>query len=253
MRNARQAYARTGCDWLLHVDADEFVWSAEPVAQVLGDIDPGTDCLALSVAERIHRAGDAPDSCLTGPFRRRFTGPRHEGCALFGPDYDLTQRGLTGHTQGKAFVRTGRGLRMSIHRPKQTDGADPVLARAAPDQLELLHFEGLTPQYWVYKLMRMAYRLIHHDGITPADHRRAQADALIADPDAATALYHRLKTFDVAQLDLLRAQDILLQVPFDPRNALAEYYAGQVVDLAPDTIDAWLYRNKAETLSFLRG
>lgn len=253
VRNARDAYARCKGDWLLHCDADEFVWAGQPVAEVLSRCAPQADCLILPVAERV-LLPDAPGmSVFEGAFRRPFREPHKKGLRVFGPDYDFTYRGLTGHALGKAFVRKGRRLQMSIHRPRPIqDAPDLQVERVAPDRLELLHIEGLTPTYWTYKLARMAHALAKRDGMPPSPHRRRQADALMAAPDQATQLYGRLKVADGTMQALLHRHGLLSAPEFDPGAALALAFPDCPVDLRPTAVDDWLHREKAAILDYLR-
>lgn len=254
VRNARDAYTQTRADWLVHIDADEFIWPHQGVSDGLVSVDPNADCLAVPVAERIYVPNGAAKTVFDGAFRRPFRVPANVGRAIFGADYDLTYRGLTGHSQGKAFVRVERPLKMSIHRPKRSEAdQEPTVAQGAVDQLELLHFEGLTRAYWVYKLLRMSHALLKHGGMLPSPHRQRQADAVLADMTRAEALHDRLKICDDTRQSLLRCHDLLLDVPFDLEDPLQTYFPGQSIDLSPGTIDRWLALEKSDVLQDLAG
>ncbi len=252
VRNARDAYARSQAGWLLHCDADEFVWAGRPVAEVLSRCALEADCLILPVAERMHVSDVPAQSVFEGVFRRPFLDPHKMGLRVFGPDYDLTYRGLTGHALGKAFVRKARSLQMSIHRPRAIhDDQDVRFERAPPEKLELLHLEGLTPTYWAYKLARMAHALAKRDGMPPSPHRGRQADALMAAPEQATDLYARLKIADASTQALLERHGLLAAPDFDPRAALELAFPDQPVDLRPCAVDQWVHREKGAILGFL--
>ena len=250
VRNARDAYARTTADWLLHSDADEFIWAGQAVSTTLADVPAQAHCLAVPVAERL---GEPTESIFDGAFRRPFREPHAKGRAVFGPDYDLTYRGLTGHAQGKAFVRCGTSLQMSIHRPQlgRSDG-EVAVERAEPDAIELLHFEGLTPIHWTFKLSRMIRALVENDGMPPSKHRRLQADALIESSDGGVELYCRLKSPDEAAIETLKSYGLWKAPAFDPSAALQRYFPEHPVDLGPQAVDAWLQRQKPQVLSYLR-
>lgn len=253
VRNAQDAYTRAQTDWILHIDADEFVWTDAPVSEVLSGCPEQADSLILPVAERVHFPDAVGDSVLEGAFRRPFHGSPESGRRFFGPDYDLTYRGLTGHAQGKAFVRRGRPLHMSIHRPRPARSDQELsMARADSDAAELLHFEGLTPAFWTYKLARMAQALAERDGMPPSAHRRKQADALIAAPDRAEAVYARLKVVDEEMQALLQDHGLWSAPEFAPQAALAALFPDHVIDLSPEAIDHWLHREKAAILTYLR-
>ena len=183
-RNAQDAYRRVTADWILHCDADEFLRASVQVADVLCAVPADVQSYVLGVAERVHPLGEIGAGIFDGAFRRPFRGPARRGRALFGSDFELTNRGVTGHAQGKCFVRTRQGVNLSIHRPRPAKaGPEIVSARAASEVLELLHFDGLTQNYWTYKLSRMVQALHENDGMPPSDHRRRQAEALIAAND----------------------------------------------------------------------
>ncbi|MFT6075351.1 MAG: hypothetical protein ACJAZ1_002280 [Yoonia sp.] len=116
----------------------------------------------------MHLEGAQSTSIFEGAFRRPFVSSITRGPAVFGPDYAMTYKGLTGHALGKVFVRTGRPLRLSILRAQSTGGhSELVSERADCDQLELLHFDGLTPLQWTFKLARMAHALVKKGGMPP--------------------------------------------------------------------------------------
>jgi len=252
VRNARDAYTRTTADWILHCDADEFVRAGVPVSDALRDVPAETACLLLHVAERVHPLGEMGAHIFDGAFRRPFRVPQKRGVALFGADYALTYRGLTGHSQGKAFVRTGRSLHMSIHRPRPATADQEVFsARATIEAMELLHFEGLTQNYWAYKLARMVHALQERDGMPPSDHRRRQADELIAAPSAAAALYQRLKCPDAQAIAQLRKRGLWDDRVFDPSQAVARYFPDQIADPSLQNVDRWLNRHKKRVADYL--
>ncbi|PXW68724.1 glycosyl transferase family 2 [Loktanella sp. PT4BL] len=253
VRNAQDAYQRTAADWILHCDADEYLRAAMPVADILAGIEAETECFILGVAERVHPMGKIGAGIFDGAFRRPFQGPAKRGAAIFGADFTMTNRGLTGHAQGKAFVRTGRGLHMSIHRPRRPKaGQEVVSTRATNEVLELLHFEGLTPHYWFYKLSRMIQALNEDDGMPPSAHRRRQAEALMAAPELADGLYHRLKSVDAPTIKALVERGLWDDRAFDPAPVVARYFAGQVADASPQAIDDWLATNKTHVTDYLQ-
>jgi len=253
VRNARDAYVAMDAEWLLHCDADEFLSPGMRVSETLAAIPAEIDGVVVPVAERVHLREGVGESIFEGAFRRPFRGTASKGRRLFGPDFDLTYRGLTGHSQGKAFVRKDRALNLSIHRPRPVRSDQGVaLERADVAALELLHFDGLTPTSWTFKLARMMHALAKHDGMPPSDHRRKQADAVRADPDGAFGLYDRLKRPDDKLIRQLKRHALWAEPVFDPSKALATYFPAELVDVTPQAVDRWLLRKKANVLSFLR-
>lgn len=244
-KNAMHAYQCMDAAWLLHVDADEYLCPTNSVSACFNRIDATIQCVVVPVAERVNLAFDA-DTIFGGGFRRPYRGKRQDGRDLFGPDYDLTLCGLTGHTLGKSFVRGGEPLQMSIHRPKAAD-PDGLIAQTVGD-LELLHFDGLTRLQWIYKLLRKADAVAHHNGMPPSPHRQRQIDAVLEGPKAALALYDRVKHAPPELVGQLRAQGLWRDRTFDPRGALARVLPDVSVDLSAAAVDAWLWGQNAELL-----
>lgn len=104
VRNARDAYERAEVDWLVHIDADKFLWSQTQIAEHLIAVSDATDCLVIPVAERVHLAGGENKSIFEGAFRRPFVASVTKGRAVLGPDYSMTYRGLAGHAQGNFYA-----------------------------------------------------------------------------------------------------------------------------------------------------
>lgn len=239
VRNATHAYGRMQSDWLLHADADEYLWTAGSVSAALDHACPWTDCLVVPVAERVFADDPPAQTIFAGAFRR----PARKGQQT---DDELTLRGLTGHANGKAFTRRDRPVEVSIHRARGLKGGD--LPTEAAQGLELLHFDGLTPLNWVYKLLRKADAVAYHNGMAASPHRQAQIDAVQADPGAALALHDRFKRPD---FDRLRAKGLLAEPSFDPAVALQQYFPGDDIDLSPQAIDDWLRQEKQDVLGVL--
>ena len=212
VHNANLIYHSCRSDWLLHCDADEYLWVAGGIQSALTALDPATDAAVVEVAERVYLPDQTATSIFAGAFRRPFMGTDRKGLAVFGPDYLLTRRGLTGHSHGKAFVRCGRPVKMWIHRPR---APEPLVFQTLP-KVTLLHFDGLTPTHWVEKLVRKADAFHHHGGMVPGPHRQAQIDALLSDASGGYLLHDRLKRVGGKVLRNLQSQGLLLQADFDP-------------------------------------
>ena len=248
--NARAAYATCRSDWLVHIDADEFLWPRGDLGEVLGAASEDADAIIVPVAERVQRPDDPGLTIFEGAFRRPALIRPEEGLRIFGPDYRMTYRGLTDHAQGKSFVRTGRRLSMSIHRPR-AEGRDPEMWRPEPEDITLLHFDGLTPAFWTYKLARMQRAFATANGMPPSDHRRAQIDALLEDPDAGAALFRRLKVVDAEKEALLRQHGLWCEVAFDPAPALEMFFPDLRPDLTPEAINRWLAETRPDVIGYL--
>ena len=241
VHNAQHAYQRTGADWLLHIDADEFLWTDEPVSTCLSRGDQTSDAFVAPVAERFYDARSVASvvTVLEGPFRKPLMKSAKQGRALFGADYDLTLRGLTGHAQGKSFVRSARKLNMSIHRPGGTDLRIETCAG-----ITLLHFDGLTSLHWVYKLLRKADAFLNRAGIPPSPHRQRQIDAVLRTASGALGLHDRLKCLSPEMEAQLRAENLYISPQFDPSGSVERFFPELQIDLSVQAMDAWLWREK---------
>ncbi|MBQ2260877.1 MAG: glycosyltransferase family 2 protein [Loktanella sp.] len=232
VHNATQAYRACTADWLLHCDADEYLWVPGGVSAALAAMTSAMDCAIVPVAERVYLPDMRALSIFDGAFRRPFTGDAKAGQALFGPDYALTRGGLAGHAHGKAFTRTGRDLEISIHRPKAKHALETTLIAG----VELLHFDGLTPQHWLRKLRLRAEMIAHHGGMAPSPHRQAQIDAILADPQGGMAVHDRVKRLTPDLARILTREGLLLHAPFDPAPMIADLFGA--VDLSCAGLDA---------------
>lgn len=232
---ASQAYARAGVEWLLHLDADEFVHAPAPVATELARHADFSGYLALPNLERAFTRAD-PAGIFEGIFRRPL--PRGADLpAALAHQAPFVARGVSGHAAGKAISRTGQGYVLQPHAPR-LDGA-PVPSRRAGG-LRVLHFDGLTPLHWLLKLMRYAQHPPESWARFLGEHRRAQLVHVhenLADPRALKAFHDRLKT--CPEPDALAGAGLIDTLPFAPEAALRRWLS-QVPDLSVAAFDAAL-------------
>lgn len=210
VENACRAYAMTGCDWLAHIDSDEFIHgNPGDLTDELALIPEGIDWLRLPPAERVY-IGDAPPGHL---FEGGFRAPRNlrpqSARALFGPSPTAATGGFAGHCSGKGIVRTGLPLVMGIHSPRAGKGYDGrTVAGLTSARTLLLHFDGLTPQHWLHKIAAYAQRT-DGQGIPSAGlaHAEIVARAHLSGGDQAVLrrLHDEVKVVDARQAELLRA------------------------------------------------
>jgi hypothetical protein len=251
--NANHAYAQLEAGWLLHADADEYVWQDAKLSDVLGNAAPEVDFVRLMNVERMYRAETTAQTIFEGFFRKPYFAPADRAVELFGEDFLSTSRGLTGHSVGKSLTRAGLDLSISIHKPRASNKtANEALVPLRLEDPKLLHFDGLTPFSWVYKLLRKADAVANFNGAKPSPHRQRQVDAVLAaasDPAAAMALHDRLKCADETRAAELYWMGLSVDLPFDPQPALAKVFPGQSVDLSPEAIDDWYWSQKGAVMS----
>lgn len=145
--HAAQGYQMTRADWIIHIDADEFIAADRPVAALLAGA--AADVVRLAPFEALATPGggigDAPEHYYRGVLPRGRKGSRlaREAYAPF--EHCLAQ-GMLSHQAGKFFVRTGiAGMALAVHGPFLNHDRAPHEETAA---MRLLHFHGGVYDTW---------------------------------------------------------------------------------------------------------
>ena len=151
--NANHAYAQTGADWIIHLDADEMVQADRPVPAVLADAQG--DVLRLAPFEAMHYRKAAVNGRPAHYFRGALPDTpqgRAAGERAYGRFAGTLASGMLSHAAGKHFVRTGLAdAELSIHAP--FIGDKRAKADTAQDA-RLLHFHGADYDDWRAQLDR---------------------------------------------------------------------------------------------------
>lgn len=250
-RNATRSYGKSDVDYLLHLDADEYLWQFSPLNQELAGLEEGR-YLSIPNIERIYPDTVIGDGMYSTYFRRssRAVGG---GAKLFSSDRaGLTRFGLTGHSAGKSATPRGSGYEIGIHRPHYPGPrpwAFPKHRRSSSSVI--LHFEGLTPLGWVYKRLRKAHFLRQLATHPVGDQMRAQI-AAIGDGGipAGLALHSELQGLDPRARKHLERLNLLVQAEFQPEVALERWFPGARLDLSVAGFDHWLMQQKGQFLNF---
>ena len=217
---ATLAHQRGQTEWLVHLDADEFLHARRPLGVELANLPPDKGRLRFHVRERVFTRPDPTDI-----FEGAFLPPRPDEVTEF------TRDGLVGHSAGKQATRRGQAVELRPHGPFSAAG--PVKGHGSTSTV-LLHFDGLTPLHWLAKLLRYGD---HPEGDWSrflGPHRQAQVRAALSvagDWPALKALHDRLK--------VVPPRDPRMEkIPFDPGPALAAL--GLKVDRSVAGFDALL-------------
>jgi hypothetical protein len=248
--NATHAQSVSEVDFLLHCDADEFLRPHAPVTDELATIHPKLQWMRVYNLERAFEIGAPRSTIFDGVFKWRFDG--HETPLRTGP---MTPFGFTGHAAGKPMVRVRAGMNIGIHAPRWGDIKDRVVPpHHLAEQVELVHFDGLTPLHWAMKFLRQAAVFPEFLKQLPA-FRIAQAErifAVIEHPEALAALYEEVNGYRANEVDDLCDGGDMLRLTFDLSDSLAATYPGQIVDLSPGHFDALLQPNLRRWLRMAR-
>lgn len=162
-QNARLTYrALVTSDWIVHIDVDEFIQTARPVATILDDAPAETIAMKLEPFEAMHDPL-LPDDIYTS---REFRGAlRHEHWprrrAALGPYRKVIRDGMLSHTVGKVIYRTRvPGLLPRLHAVM----VDKEFVKT-PDwqpEMKLLHFHAQDKAAWLaalpFRMTRGAYQ-----------------------------------------------------------------------------------------------
>ncbi|MEM9637722.1 MAG: glycosyltransferase family 2 protein [Pseudomonadota bacterium] len=158
-QNATHAYARMqDVDWLIHIDADEFLVSQQPLTQVLGALPPTIQSARVRPMEALSKpeGGGFPDA-----FKRFLpNGPdRLDTVLRLYPTFGTyVKGGFVSHVAGKLFVRTGMAdMKIRIHNAQQGEVMNPHSADL--EQVALAHCHAMNWQDW-----RGAYDYRHEKG-----------------------------------------------------------------------------------------
>ena len=150
--------ARCRSEWLLVVDADEFVFGDRAIPDFLAEVPDTVDAVSLPTAEAVWGPGDE----LGAPFGSthfRLTWPRGRRRLLkrliYGDVARYLPLGLAGHAAGKEFIRTGRSY--SLIRTHDAQRAGNTITRWAADikpslgGMFLGHYDAIGLERWQEK------------------------------------------------------------------------------------------------------
>lgn len=226
------------CDWVLHLAVDEFLDTSVDLVKALATQPDHVDFVSLKALERVHIAPPETGTIFDGVFRRQNgLGKQAAVDAADGAAAPCLHKGMSAYAAGRAALRTGRKLVTGLHGPA---AAEKSRAGQLPD-VDLLHFDGLTPKHWVAKRLRaLAQSAGNGPRDTPA--RKAQLAELgrlhSANADLST-LYTTLTYLPPKRAQALSDLGLLRHKPFDPRAALSRELPNVAVDLSAAALDAF--------------
>lgn len=222
-QNTERVFKSTNADWLVSIDCDEYLRG--DLVRDLAAQPEAVDFLRIPVAERVLPPDMIQKTLFDGIFRRPIPRFSELGAEIYGKDAAYYKNGMTGHSTGKSALRVGRDLAVSIHGPlpKLPDRPDYKVTEGKALNVELLHFDGITPLHYALKLL---HRMAEPPSSGPLRHgapriAQFQKIAKIATKrDAVLAVVDRLKRLKPRQLRRLREIGCLTEAPFDVAKAL---------------------------------
>lgn len=155
--NATHAYARRAeVDWLIHMDADEFLWPDAPVAALLSDLPADTLCGRIRPIEAVAGDGTLFKSFIpAGPERSDIVARLYPRFGAY------VKGGFLSHVAGKLFARTGLDpLEFRIHNIFRDGVMNP--GQTELTAIALCHCHAKSWEDWIaafrYRLAKGAYR-----------------------------------------------------------------------------------------------
>ncbi len=150
---------RCGSDWLLVVDADEFVFGNRAISDFLDKVPETVDAVSVPTAEAVWGPGDALGEPY-GSTHFRMAWPRgwiwrRLNQVIFADVAQHLQRGVTGHTGGKEFLRVGRPYSLIKNHTALRNGQS-ITRRAEDVHPELCgmflgHYDAIGLARWKQK------------------------------------------------------------------------------------------------------
>ncbi|MBM7069203.1 glycosyltransferase family 2 protein [Actibacterium sp. 188UL27-1] len=212
---AYHAFKTLQTDWMLFVDADEYVFGDRPIADFLAAIPTGHDVIRLPTAEAVWcRADRSNDPFSSTAFRCALPSKWAPLRRLIYLRYYsfFSWRGLIGHAEGKQFIRKGAKIDgLTCHQARLGSQMVGLWApEIGPDfhHIYLGHFDAIGLDHWREKWRRRHSGEAIYITLSPARRRqmatveRAGAEGT----DAFRRLFRKLyglSSFQFAALRLL--------------------------------------------------
>ena len=207
----RDCYDRCGSDWLLVVDADEFVFGDRPLAPLLDRLPASVEAVFFPTAEAVFGPGDRIEDAFgcshfrTGWTRQRWWGLL--GPVVYGAAARLMSAGVMGHSAGKHMLRTGLDVTaIGGHRSQRGEKVIGMPAAAALSDFagfHLAHFDALSLPRWEAKWRYRIDRVVVAPHMSPGRRRQMEEIARALAAGEGAALFRRLYGLGPVQYRLL--------------------------------------------------
>ncbi|MEM7508003.1 MAG: glycosyltransferase family 2 protein [Pseudomonadota bacterium] len=221
--NASLAKAATICEWLGHIDIDEYLHGEIAVGDLLGSVDAETEAVRILPVERIFTSLPPRDGIsFAGGFKRRMH--RRLATRIFGEEGAFLAKGFQGHPVGKTFLRTSSDARLTIHSARARGREVAVHEESA--RLHLLHFFPFGYDAWCEKFSRRLTVPGTMEGLPTLEQAkfRLYGRAAAEGEEALWSLFLHLCYFPPERLALLRRRGRYYDPKLDFRAAPARVF-----------------------------
>lgn len=212
--NVQRIYNEGAVPFLAHIDVDEFLLPARPMADILRDWPDGQPFIRAQPAEALHDPALADDIFTANRFRLPFGHGQAEAGkrAVLGEYAPLLPRNMLSHHAGKSIFKTGiEGLLPRIHAASLGAGRKPLSIGLHPD-LTVLHFHAQDRAAWTaavpQRVVAGAYRY----------NEPLAAFLKGATPDMIDAFYEATQMATPAMLARLDGMGLLLRTDLGLRD-----------------------------------
>ncbi|MCT4609935.1 MAG: glycosyltransferase family 2 protein [Pelagimonas sp.] len=159
--NARHANnRRQEVDWLAHIDVDEFLLPARPIAQILSELPETCLCARVRPIEALANPQPQPETYFKA-FHLGQTDRQEAAAQCFPTWGQHLSGGFLSHVAGKLFFRAGtKGLQPRIHNVRLKGDSNPGQVHLT--EIELAHFHAADWDHFLrayrFRLERGSYR-----------------------------------------------------------------------------------------------
>lgn len=182
-------HAMCETDWMLVVDADEYVTADKPLAELFANLPVDLQSLRFPSGEAVWRDGDGIDAAFGATcFRKPLGKYAHQIVSrlLYGEKFGLYRRGLLGHCSGKhAIRRETKAPELGIHF---TEIEGEVLGKWSHEigqgDAFVAHFDAIDRNHWVNKFYSRALDPEKNFGMSQS--RKRQVELVKQHFDAGT-------------------------------------------------------------------
>ena len=212
-----QAHAACATDWLLVVDADEFVAvPGQTIAQALRGVPAAVEAVVFPVGEAVWGPEDDLDQEFGCSYFRLSSGRLDPGLLprlLYGDIAPLFRRGLLGHFAGKHALRRGVAVdKVGCHASRRNGRQIGVLSTSRQAGLPgsfVAHFDAISLARWEDKWSRRVSDSVRVVAMGRGRSAQVHAAGRAVQEGRARAHFQRLYALNRTQARVLRLLGLL--------------------------------------------